>query len=124
MENGISEQVLNEATGDWEVTNKPCTKEQAYDMARKEFYLERQREDIRRRITAEEARFVGAYFNKSRLQISMELEDKTYDRWRSWAEGQSAKIQAERESAYANFGNEESLKALAEVELEEDAPAP
>lgn len=124
MENGAQEQVLNEATGTWEVINKPYTKEQAYDMARKEFYLERQREEIRRRITVEEAQFVGGYFNKSRLQISMGVEDQTYDRWRTWAETQTAKIEAERESAYANFGNEESLKALADTEPEADAPAP
>lgn len=125
MENGtVPERVFNEATGDWETINKPMTKEQAYDMARKEFYLVRQREEIQRRIATEEARFVGAYFNKSRLQISMEVEDRTYDRWRSWAEIQSAKVQAERESAYANFGNEDSLKTLAEGEVEDEAAAP
>lgn len=122
MENGIPERVLNEAAGTWELVYKPCTKEQAYDMARKEFYLERQREDIRRRVLVEEARYVGAYFGRSQLQMGLRSEDKVYDEWRAWAEAENSKMQADRESAYANFGNEDSLKALAE-DVEEDAPA-
>lgn len=124
MENGVPEEVLNEATGEKEIIQKPCTKEQAYDLARKEFYLVRQAEDIRRRIATEEARYVGAYFGKSRLQISMEVEDKTYDNWRQWAEAQSIKAQADRESAYANFGNEDANKVLADPELIEEVSAP
>lgn len=124
MENGVPEEVLNEATGEMEMIQKPCTKEEAYDLARKEFYLVRQAEDIRRRIAMEEARYVGAYFGKSRLQISMDVEDKTYDSWRQWAEAQSIKAQAERESAYANFGNEDADKVLAEDELLEEVNAP
>ena len=85
------------------------TKEQAYDIARKEFYDIRQQEDIQRRVAQEEARMVGGYFGKSRLQVSMELEDVTYEKWKKWAEGEALKLQAERESAYANFGNEDNV---------------
>jgi small subunit ribosomal protein S23 len=96
------------------------TKEQAYDIARKELYDIRQSEDIRRRIAQEEARMVGAYFGKSRLEVSMELENAVYEKWKTWAEGQAQKIQAERENAYANFGSsdEKSIEAEETVDLE------
>ncbi|ROW06848.1 hypothetical protein VMCG_03966 [Cytospora schulzeri] len=87
------------------------TKEQAYDIARKEFYNIRQQEDIQRRVAQEEARMVGGYFGKTRLQVSMELEDAMYEKWKKWAEGEALKLQAERESAYANFGNEDNVNA-------------
>ncbi|KAK7735241.1 mitochondrial ribosomal small subunit component [Cytospora paraplurivora] len=96
----------------WLMENvEAITKEQAYDIARKEFYDIRQQEDIQRRIAQEEARMVGGYFGKTRLQVSMELEDATYDKWKNWAESEALKLQAERESAYANFGNEDSATA-------------
>jgi small subunit ribosomal protein S23 len=81
------------------------SKEQAYDIARKELYDIRQAQDITRRIAQEEARMVGAYFGKSRLEVSMGLENAVYEKWRKWAEGEAQKLQAERESAYANFGS-------------------
>lgn len=84
------------------------SKEQAYDIARKELYDIRQKQDIERRIAQEEARMVGAYFGKSRLEVSMELEDAVYEKWKKWAEGEAQKLQAERESAYANFGSDET----------------
>lgn len=83
------------------------SKEQAYDTARKEFYDIRQQQDIERRIAQEEARMVGAYFGKSRLEVSVELEDVVYEKWKKWAEGEAQKLQAERDSAYANFGSDE-----------------
>lgn len=88
------------------------TKEQAYDIARKELYDIRQSQDITRRIAQEEARMVGAYFGKSRLEVSMELENAVYEKWKKWAEGEAAKLQAERENAYANFGADEKAEEL------------
>lgn len=87
------------------------TKEQAYDVARKEFYAIRQQEDIQRRVAQEEARMVGGYFGKTRLQVSMELEDVMYEKWKKWAEGEAFKLQAERDSAYANFGNDDNVNS-------------
>lgn len=84
---------------------KGMAKEQAYDIARKEFYDIRQQQDIERRVAQEEARMVGAYFGKSRSEVSLELEDVVYEKWKKWAVGESQKLQAERESAYANFGD-------------------
>lgn len=122
MENGLPQYETNEATGETVVAySEPLTKAQAYDIARKEFYTIRQHEGIERRIAQEEARMVGAYFGKNMLQVGMELEDKTYDSWKAWAQAESAKLAAEKESAYANFGAEESKSTLAEFELETDA---
>ncbi|POS79943.1 mitochondrial 37S ribosomal protein S25 [Diaporthe helianthi] len=96
------------------------TKEEAYDIARKELYDIRQHQDITRRIAQEEARMVGAYFGKSRLEVSMELENAVYEKWKAWAEGEAQKIEAERENAYANFGsNDEKSLELEEVDSPE-----
>ncbi|KAF7512433.1 hypothetical protein GJ744_001368 [Endocarpon pusillum] len=66
--------------------NVPDIKEsQAYDMARKEFYAHRLREEIERRVAAEEAEAVGADFGPSINQRSIELENKTYDEWARWS---------------------------------------
>lgn len=61
------------------------TENQAYDIARKEFYAHRLREDIERRVAAEEAEAVGADFGKSVNQRSIEIEDRMYDGWESWS---------------------------------------
>lgn len=122
MENGQPEQFLNEATGDWETVTKPLTKAEAYDIARKELYLVRQAEDIRRRVAQEEARHVGAYFSLSRMELSTIFEDVQYNGWRAWAEEEAAKVQAVRDGAYANFGAEDvaSDPAVVDALPEED----
>lgn len=61
------------------------TESQAYDMARKEFYAHRLREEIERRVAAEEAEAVGADFGSSLNQRSIELENKMYDDWERWS---------------------------------------
>ena len=58
---------------------------QAYDIARKEFYAHRLREDIERRVAVEEAEAVGTDFGKSLNQKSIEIEDKMYDDWERWS---------------------------------------
>ena len=64
------------------------TKRQAYDQARQEFYDERLRQDVERRVAKEEAESTGAYFGKSMLAVGMELEDVAYDEWRAWADNE------------------------------------
>lgn len=86
--------------------NGGMTKEQAYDAARREFYALRHQEEVERRVAQEEARMVGAYFGKSALQFGMDLEDHTYERWKTWAASETSKIEAERSRAYVTFGNE------------------
>lgn len=92
------------------------SKEQAYDIARKELYDIRQQQDIERRVAQEEARMVGAYFGKSRLEVSMELENAVYEKWKKWAEGEAQKLQAERDSAYANFGTDDKTLEVEDAE--------
>jgi small subunit ribosomal protein S23 len=69
----------------WLMENSGLTKNAAYDQARKEFYALRQEEEIERRVAREEARHVGAYFGKTRLEVSMDIEDQEYERWKAWA---------------------------------------
>jgi len=78
--------------------NEGMTKDEAYDMARREFYALRQQEDIERRIAAEEARMVGAYFGKSLLQVGVELEGKMWENWKAFATKSLATAQANSES--------------------------
>lgn len=61
----------------------------AYDIARREFYRHRHREDIERRVAAEEAEASGATFGPRRLDIGMQLENEEYERWKEWAKTQS-----------------------------------
>ena len=84
------------------------TREQAYDEARREFYLLRQEEEIERRIALEEARMVGAYFGKSKLQVGMGLEDEQFEKWKTWASNETTKIEAQRSSMYTSFGDEQA----------------
>lgn len=65
------------------------TRSTAYDIARREFYQLRLREDIERRVAAEEAEATGATFGPSMLEVSMELENKEVERWKGWARTQA-----------------------------------
>lgn len=94
------------------------SREQAYDIVRKEFYAIRQQQDIERRVAAEEARMVGAYFGKSRLEVGMELENKTFEEWRTWAQNENAKITAASQSAYANYDEAQVPDAPPEADEE------
>ncbi|RYP34705.1 hypothetical protein DL767_004151 [Monosporascus sp. MG133] len=94
------------------------TREQAYDMARREFYALRQEEEIERRIAKEEARMVGAYFGKGFLQVGMELEDQQYEAWKKWARKQIETVRAEQDAAYTSFGNEDDVAESAEADLD------
>lgn len=69
----------------WLMENQGRTKVEAYDIARKEFYDLRMREDIERRVTAEEALSVGAKFGKSYMDIGIELEQRALEQWKEKA---------------------------------------
>lgn len=75
------------------------SKDEAYDLTRKEFYRLRQEEDIERRVAVEEARMVGAYFGQTYLQIGMHLEDLEHEKWKKWAHGEITAIQAEQQDS-------------------------
>ena len=106
----------------WMMHNIPnITREQAYDETRREFYLLRQEEEIERRIALEEARMVGAYFGKSKLQVGMGLEDEQFEKWKTWASNETTKIEAQRSSMYTTFGDEPADAEPADHTLD-DAP--
>ncbi|KAL4809024.1 37S ribosomal protein S25, mitochondrial [Aspergillus unguis] len=70
----------------WLLQNVPkMTKNDAYDIARREFYRLRLEEDIERRVAAEEAQATGANFGPTYLEVGMELENKEYENWKQWA---------------------------------------
>lgn len=80
------------------------TKQQAYDIARKEFYAIRHAEEISQRMAREEAEYVGAYWGKNILEVGMELEDKVYEKWKVWANLEIAQAELQRDSAYTGIG--------------------
>jgi small subunit ribosomal protein S23 len=75
------------------------TKTAAYDIARREFYRLRLREDVERRVAAEEAEATGATFGPTMLEVGMELENQEYERWKEWAKLQ-AQIQDQKVAAF------------------------
>lgn len=75
----------------WLLQNTPdITVPQAYDIARREFYVLRRQEHIRSKVMREEASHNHAHMAKSVLQWSLELENKQYDDWEAWARSQVA----------------------------------
>ncbi|KAI0442876.1 mitochondrial ribosomal protein S25 [Xylaria telfairii] len=96
------------------------TQAKAYDIVRREFYALRQEEDVERRIAKEEAMKVGAYFGMSPMAVGMELEDREYENWKKWAGKQIQNVQAEKDSAYTNFGATEEADADSSNEAAEE----
>ena len=76
--------------------HQSLSKASAYDKARREFYAHRHLSEIRSRIAKEEAQHVGAYFGKGPLEIGMEVEDKSWEKWKQWAGIQIEAEQAKR----------------------------
>lgn len=79
------------------------TSEKAYDQARKEFYALRHEEEVERRVAREEALSTGAFFGKSAIEVGMELEDKTYENWKTWAMQEITLINQQRDAAYTGL---------------------
>lgn len=61
---------------------------QSYDIVRQEFYTLRRAEETKRRIAVEEAEHMGAVFNKTANQWSLEIENKMYNDWERWSKEQ------------------------------------
>ncbi|KFY27894.1 hypothetical protein V493_03221 [Pseudogymnoascus sp. VKM F-4281 (FW-2241)] len=111
----------------WLLKNKPgMTSAKAYDQARQEFYAIRHQEDVERRVAKEEALATGAYFGKSMLEIGMELEDKTYESWREWAQKEVEVIEQQRSAQYTGAELAPAEEAMLEETATEtvEAPAP
>lgn len=76
-------------------------KDQAYDQARKEFYRQRHDDEVEVRVAREEAHATGAYFGLSQNEIGMQIENRTFDQWRTWAEGQVVLMEQAKSAAYS-----------------------
>lgn len=98
------------------MNNAGLDSSQAYDIARKEFYALRHEEEVERRVAREEATWTGAYFGKGALEVGMELEDKTYERWKEWAVLEVEAIQRQRDSAYTGIGTANEDEPTLEVD--------
>lgn len=85
------------------------TEDQAYDKARKEFYEARHYDEIERRVAREEAMSTGAYFGKSQLQIGMELENQTFEKWKEWAHQQVMLQEQAKSAAYTGIGTQSAV---------------
>lgn len=103
--------------------NQSLTRAQAYDQARKEFYDERLREAIERLVAKEEALSTGAYFGKSALQVGMEMEDREYEKWKSWALELAAMEKAKRATMYTGDKEEDSEVSSTNAGLANDLDA-
>lgn len=73
---------------------------QAYDVARREFYQVRRREDTVKRVALEEAMHNGAEPDRSVLQWSQEVENKVYNEWEEWSRSEVV-AQMQRNAAFS-----------------------
>lgn len=80
------------------------TPQQAYDKARKEFYAIRHEREVEVRVAREEALATGAYFGKTRIQLGLEEENRTYEAWKAWATNEVNIVEQQKNAAYT--GNE------------------
>lgn len=76
------------------------TSKKAYDQARREFYDIRYEQEVERRVAKEEAEMTGARFDKSRIEISQDIEDKMYGDWKKWALEEISLMNTQRAAAY------------------------
>lgn len=108
----------------WLVENNPdMTEKAAYDIARSEFYDIRMREDIERRVAAEEALAVGAKFGKSYLEIGIEMEEKALEAWRKSATADILRRRQRNTFTVSEFVEDEEVVAEEGVAAEEKVAA-
>ncbi|RAH74306.1 mitochondrial 37S ribosomal protein mS23 [Aspergillus aculeatinus CBS 121060] len=99
------------------------TKSAAYDIARREFYQLRLREDIERRVAAEEAEATGAVFGPTQLEVGMKLENQEFERWKVWARDEAQILDAKHASMAGPVvpDNEDSVSVGEEDPADESA---
>ncbi|KAF5231114.1 hypothetical protein FANTH_13539 [Fusarium anthophilum] len=108
----------------WLMEKEKLSVKKAYDITRREFYRLRQEEEIEKRVALEEAKHVGAYFGKSRIDVSHHLEDREFENWKIWAGKETERQEASRNSEIEDFGLEEVEEDIADdAEPEEKAEA-
>ncbi|KAI5778236.1 mitochondrial ribosomal protein S25 [Geopyxis carbonaria] len=102
----------------WLMRNQQMSATEAYDVARKEFYDYRMREDVERRVAAEEALAVGATFGKSYVEIGVQLENEALQEWKRKAM-EVLTLKRGRQAAFSGAdGEEEVVEAVEGVEGE------
>lgn len=110
----------------WLLNNVPdMTKTAAYDIARREFYRLRLRQEIEQRVAAEEAEATGAVFGPRMLDVSMALEGKVFEDWKVWAKTQ-AQVFDQRQAAFVGAPEvaipaDDSRVSAIEADVEVDA---
>lgn len=102
----------------WLMRHAGLSKAAAYDRARHEFYAHRHRAEIRARVAKEEALHVGAYFGKGPLEIGMQLEDATWEAWKTWAAAQIEEDEAVR--AQMTSGQQDEKQADSQSNIYDD----
>ncbi|KAF9778800.1 hypothetical protein IL306_003177 [Fusarium sp. DS 682] len=102
----------------WLIENEGLEEKKAYDITRREFYRLRQEEEIEKRVALEEAKHVGAYFGKTRIDVSHGLEDREFENWKLWAGKETERQEASRNSEIEDFG----LGEAEENEVEDAVP--
>jgi small subunit ribosomal protein S23 len=111
----------------WLLQNIPnITRNESYDIARKEFYALRRQQEVTRRIAIEEAEHYGADFGLSSMSIGMSKEDVAYEEWYAWALEENMKL-AQRNASFSGTQlkvEEESLEETAEHEREKGVDSP
>lgn len=81
----------------WLLQNVPdITVPEAYDIARKEFYVIRRRQQTGLRIAVEEAEMFGADFGRPVQSVGMSKEDVVYNQWLEWAAEENIKVMQSR----------------------------
>ncbi|RSM03564.1 hypothetical protein CEP52_007297 [Fusarium oligoseptatum] len=100
---------------------KNVSERKAYDITRREFYRLRQEEEIEKRVAVEEARHVGAYFGKTRIDVSHSLEDREFENWKLWAGKETERSEAQRNAEIESFGLEEEGADGDDIAIEVDA---
>jgi len=81
-------------------------KAQAYDQARKEFYELRHQEEVEQHVAREEALSTGAVFGMSAIEVGMELENKSFENWKAYAQQQVILQEQARSAAYSGVGGQ------------------
>ncbi|KAF5001832.1 hypothetical protein FGRMN_807 [Fusarium graminum] len=106
----------------WLMENEKLGKRKAYDVTRREFYRLRQEEEIEKRVAVEEAKHVGAYFGRTRIDVAHTLEDREFENWKLWAGKETERQESNRNSEIEDFGLDEA-EGAPEEEPEAQAEA-
>ena len=66
------------------------------------------------RIQYEEALAVNAQFGKSAMEVGMELENRTFELWKGWAQQQVTLVEQARNATSASLGTDSKEKKTLE----------